>query len=98
MTDLPNKVACIETHMQDMDRKIDALDKKMDKGFDRITQHFDNTIEAFNKSIKEVKVEFELELENKAGKWVEKILWGIGAVVGTSIVLTILSLIFKEIK
>lgn len=72
------RLAVLETQMNNIENKVNDIDAKVDAGF------------------KAIMAEFKCMDNKYAAKWVEKVLWGIGGVVGTTIILAVLSLILSK--
>jgi hypothetical protein len=66
----------------------DALNTFIEKSEKNFTDRFSEV----NKKIQDNKDEAD---KTFAGKWVEKIMWSVGGIIGTTIVVAILSLILK---
>ena len=75
----------LKNDVQEIKTDIKGLTKKLEEGF----------LDMTNKNSAEI-LNLAREIEKKyASKWVEKVLWGIGGIVGTAILVAILELIIK---
>lgn len=62
--------------------------------------NFDQKLDDVKESVQEVKDIITTFIENSdrkfASKWVEKVVWGVASIIGTTVVLAVLSLIFHK--
>lgn len=76
----------LKDDMTEVKSGIKDLSAKMEEGFYNLN----------NRNSEEI-VKLTREFEKKyAGKWVEKILWGAGGIIGTTILLAIIELVIKK--
>jgi hypothetical protein len=71
-----------------LETQMDNIEKKVDDGFKATDARFDNMEKLVKDFIEKSESKF-------ASKWVEKVLWGAGAIIGTSLLAALLKLLLE---
>lgn len=77
--------------MSDLATQIAVLETQMKQ----IAKQVDDGFKANSEEHKEIMKAFEIAMERKAGKWVEKVLIGAGSVIGVALLTALLALILS---
>lgn len=82
---MQENIKALQSDVQEIKTDLKGVSQKLEQGF----------LDMTNKNSAEI-LNLAREIEKKyANKWVEKVLWGIGGIIGTGVLVAIMELIIK---
>ena len=82
---MQENIKSLQSDVQEIKTDLKEVSQKLEQGF----------LDMSNKNSAEI-LNLAREIEKKyASKWVEKVLWGIGGIIGTGVLVAIMELIIK---